>query len=483
MHAKTRRICGPLLVACGTLIAAVAGAEPTRWDPAEGGNGHLYQAIRAGSSLSWDSARTAAKALGPGWDLATITSAEENAFVKSLLANNPSFFKFVTFGDPDINWFHIGPWIGGFNVRDRTSFEWVTGERASFADWGSHRIPAGPAIAYADFAHPFNGLPPDIRWTTATVGRLTPIAYVAERAELPSLALTQAIVAGCKNATGTVTIPRPAPPGGFVVHLSDTLGSASSPATATILAGATSTTFTIRTTPVDSSETGAIRAAFGSTTLSEQLTVRPIGMLYLTLSSTAAVGGSKVIGKARLDCKAAPGPIKVDLGSSNPAIASPVAASIVIPQGMQEETFDVTTSPVPDKTSVSIKATANGIAKSKKLTLNPSAAGPSASVSPTVLDFGRVPGWRSHVLNVTVHNKGTVPISVTRITLTGRNSFEFAWVNRCPASLNAGASCTIGVWIEPWAQGSKSATLSIETTARSTPFTVSLSASVRGAVP
>ena len=81
---KTQRICCFALVACGISIAALARAAPTRWDPAAGGNGHLYEAIRFGRQLSWESARAEARARGPGWDLATITSAEENAFVKSL---------------------------------------------------------------------------------------------------------------------------------------------------------------------------------------------------------------------------------------------------------------------------------------------------------------------------------------------------------------------------------------------------------------
>ncbi len=39
--------------------------------------------------LTWDQARTAAQALGPGWDLATITSQEEQDFIQTLLPANP----------------------------------------------------------------------------------------------------------------------------------------------------------------------------------------------------------------------------------------------------------------------------------------------------------------------------------------------------------------------------------------------------------
>ena len=72
-----------VLVACATSITAVAVAAPARW----GVNGHYYQAVSVGTAISWAAANEAAKALGPGWHLATITSAEEDAFVRGLLGS------------------------------------------------------------------------------------------------------------------------------------------------------------------------------------------------------------------------------------------------------------------------------------------------------------------------------------------------------------------------------------------------------------
>jgi hypothetical protein len=61
----------------------------------------------------------------------------------------------------------------------------------------------------------------------------------------------------------------------------------------------------------------------------------------------------------------------VALSSSKPALAAPTVASLVIPQGSDNGTFDVTTAPVSAPTSTTIKGAALGITKSKKLVINP----------------------------------------------------------------------------------------------------------------
>lgn len=446
-------------------LAAAAWAAPIRWEPAAGGNGHLYEAVAVGSPTSWDNARAAAKARGPGWDLATVTSAGENAFVKGLFETRPALIRdFTRCPDSDICWYRIGPWIGAFNVTDQRQFQWVTGEPVTFTDWGIRTFgPPGQQVAYLKryFGSTF-------AWSTPNFA-LYPIAYVAElTTEWASLALKQSTVAGCKSVTGTVVISQPAPQDGLVVNLSDTLHAASSPATLRILPGAKSGAFTIRTTPVAASETGAVSATLGSMKLSQQLTVRPMGVQYLTLSAPTVVGGKSLIGKATLECKATAGPITVDLASSNPPVAFPVAASIVVPQGLQSETFDIMTRAVLSESSVSITARANGIRNSKPLKVTP-----PVLASPTSVKFGDViVGTTSPVRNVTLYNKGAVSFSITGIGLAGSDPQYFAQRNACPAQLAAGASCTIVVTYSPSVLGTKAATLRIATTARSTPLSV-----------
>lgn len=104
-------------------------AAPVQWTVAQGGNGHWYQYV-ATPDLNWDQAKAAAEA--SSWQglqgyLATITSAEENAWI---IAN-----------------IWIAPagtiWLGGYQDRSASDYSepgggwrWVTGETWSYTYWG-----------------------------------------------------------------------------------------------------------------------------------------------------------------------------------------------------------------------------------------------------------------------------------------------------------------------------------------------------------
>lgn len=91
-------------------------------------NGHTYRAVNYGSAITWAQAKALAEAAGG--HLATITSAEENEFVYSLL--DPSFEP------PDHG---HGAWLGGYQDADATSpdegWHWVTGEAWVFTAWAA----------------------------------------------------------------------------------------------------------------------------------------------------------------------------------------------------------------------------------------------------------------------------------------------------------------------------------------------------------
>jgi hypothetical protein len=288
--------------------------------------------------------------------------------------------------------------------------------------------------------------------------------------QLRSLTLKSAEVAGCKSVSGTVTLTGPAPAGGLVVTLSDTLAAATTPVSVNLLEGATSKTFTVKTVAVSGRQTGTVSATLGGATLSQTLTLRPMGMLSVSLSPTTVVGTQRATGTAKLECKAGPGPITVNLASSQPAVAQPVAASVVVPQGLQSATFDVTTSKVLAKATAAISGTANGITKSKTLTVTP-----AASVSPTVLDFGSVSvGSTSEPLAATLTNKGAIAVSIDSIAVTGTYASWFPMTENCPNSLASGASCTITVRFAPVAAATRSAKVTITNSATATPLAVTV---------
>lgn len=103
-----------LLVAVATLAgAAHAGVV---WSS----NGHEYGLVFA-QDITWTAARAAATGLGAGWDLVTLTSAEEDAFVRTLLPASP------------IARTHL--WIGANDAVTEGDWKWVTSEAWSYTGW------------------------------------------------------------------------------------------------------------------------------------------------------------------------------------------------------------------------------------------------------------------------------------------------------------------------------------------------------------
>jgi hypothetical protein len=192
-----------------------------------------------------------------------------------------------------------------------------------------------------------------------------------DTAVLANLTLKKSVVAGCKPVTGTVTLSAPAPAGGTTVALSETLASGSVPATVTVPAGATSKTFKVTTTARAVAEDGTVSVSYGGVTLSEPLRIRPISVLSLPITPTTLVGGGVSSGVVKLECKAAPGPILVEFGSTLPAVASTTVPSVLIAAGAQTAPVTVTTSPVTATKKPKITAAANGVTKSKTLTVTP----------------------------------------------------------------------------------------------------------------
>ena len=298
------------------------------------------------------------------------------------------------------------------------------------------------------------------------------ISFTLELTPLASFELSSATVAGCKNARGVVELFSPAPAGGVVLNVSDTLASATPPATVTIPEGATKKSFSIKTVPVAASESGTVTVNLGAASLSQPLTVRPMGLASLKVSPTTVVGGQDATGTATLECAAGPGPVTVDLSTSNATVAKPVSTTVVVPQGLKSETFTVSTDPVLSKTYAMITGKASTTTKTRKVNVVP-----AASVSPTSIKFGSVAvGATSATQTVTLSNKGAVPYSVSGVSITGTNASWFVLQsNTCPANLPAGDSCTIVLQFKPLSAANKTAKLSVATSATSTPLSVSLS--------
>lgn len=172
---------------------------------------------------------------------------------------------------------------------------------------------------------------------------------------------------GCQSSTGRVTLSSPAPAGGTVVTLSSTNPVAVIPGSVIVPAGQTRASFPITAPAVSSVQTGTVTATAGGQSRSATLKVRPIGVLSLVLSPNPVTGPNRVDGSVLLECAAAPGPVTVQLTSSDRTVAWPNASSIVIPAGAATGRFTVSTADVDVTRYVNIKATAGGVSRTVTL--------------------------------------------------------------------------------------------------------------------
>jgi hypothetical protein len=153
-----------------------AAASPVVWGTASGGNGHAYEVVAAPGTISWDNARAAARARGG--DLASITSAAENAFVFRLTDSTDYWWDY----DGHIT---MGPWLGGFqplgSPEPAGGWQWVSGEPFAYTNWA----PGNPSnTSGEDRLHYFVGEVGGLRGPTwndvQNNGGALPKAYVIE---------------------------------------------------------------------------------------------------------------------------------------------------------------------------------------------------------------------------------------------------------------------------------------------------------------
>jgi len=106
----------------------------------------------------------------------------------------------------------------------------------------------------------------------------------------------------------------------------------------------------------------------------------------------------------------------------------------------------------------------------------PAPAGAGVSLSPTTVTFpGQYVGTSGLPQTVTVTStSNTAPLSVTSVTASPA---DFGFINNCTNPVSQPNSCTIGVFFDPAAGGTRTGTLTITNNAGNSPQTVSLTGS------
>lgn len=181
---------------------------------------------------------------------------------------------------------------------------------------------------------------------------------------------TGSIPGGCRTSTGRVTLNAKAPAGGAVVAITNTNPAAIMPSSVTVPAGATAVNFTVSGPTVTTTSTGTVTAAYGGTSGSASLTVRPIGVASLALTPNPVVGPADVAGTVTLECAAAPGDVAVSLTTTASSVAWPAVSTLVIPAGSTTGTFTVHTADISSAYTVNIRATAANVGQSIYLKVN-----------------------------------------------------------------------------------------------------------------
>jgi hypothetical protein len=269
---------------------------------------------------------------------------------------------------------------------------------------------------------------------------------------LTALTLNPATVTGGSGSTGTVTLSGAAAAGGAVVNLSSADPTvATVPASVTVPAGATSTTFSVATNTVSASQAVFISGTAGGVTQSAQLTVNPStpppppppppapAVSAVGLNPSTVTGGTNSTGTVTLSSAAPAGGLAVTLSSNNAAAAVP--ASVTVAAGATTATFTVTTTSVTATQSPVISATGGGASRTATLTVNAPAPPPAAdTVTISRLEWG---GGQLRVEASSSNSSATLKAYVTSTgaligTLSG-GRLDIAWPTN-PANVTVRSS-------------------------------------------
>jgi len=194
----------------------------------------------------------------------------------------------------------------------------------------------------------------------------------------------------------------------------------------------------------------------GTTSASQSATLRNSGTAPLTISSIGLTGANTGDFAQTSDCPVAPVTLAVNATCTISATFSPTATGA-------------------RTASVSIADNAAGSPHAVALSGTGTQPAPVVSLTSTLAFGNQRVGTASAAQQATLTNSGNAALSISSIAVTGTNAGDYGQTNTCPASLAAGASCTISVTFTPSATGSRTASVTVTDNAAGSPHSVALS--------
>jgi uncharacterized protein (DUF2147 family) len=202
---------------------------------------------------------------------------------------------------------------------------------------------------------------------------------------LSALSLNPTTVIGGQSSTGTVTLVAPAPNGGAEVALVSGSSAIRVPSSVSVPGGATSTTFTVTTSPVSGTAVRTVTATRGGVSRTVNMTLLA-GLTNFTVSATNVVGGTALTGTVTLGGPAGAGGVSVAIREDTSVLESPT--SVTVPQGATSANFPIGTGRVGSPVTRPISAQLAGVTKTVNITLNPGAVLTGLSLSKSSVKGG-----------------------------------------------------------------------------------------------
>jgi hypothetical protein len=292
--------------------------------------------------------------------------------------------------------------------------------------------------------------------------RLIEIAPGSSSPTLLALGVSPTSVVGGASTTGTVQLVVPAPAGGGIVALtSDNPALVQVPASVSVPAGNSATSFTINTSAVTSFTTVRIDATAGGVTRSEFINLAaspnpPAGLQAVTLGASSVTGGATVTGAVVLTGNAPAGGVSVTLATSNPSAAQ-VPPVVTVPAGQSQVNFSVTTFAVSTNTVVTITGFQGTVTLSVGLTVlsgssvptpgTPTLVSPADTAAvnqPVTLDWNNASNAASYEIQVDDSSSFSAPLvssltsTASQTSVSGLAAVQYWW--RVRAKNSAGVA-------------------------------------------